>query len=144
MKKFFITLFVSILIGVSMGVYAHYKFKQSADIPVARFNNEVYAIQAGVFDTVENATKMAENYGGLIVNDNNKYRVYLAITSSSLNNIKNYFDNKGISYYVKNINGNNDFYNTLIDYESLLNATTEDNYEQIIKNILKEYEKNET
>ena len=141
MKKFIITIIIAILVGAGLGIYSYTKFNEEKDIPVTKVNQQVYAIQIGVFDSIENANLLANNYGGIIILDNNKYRVYLAIVSSSLNKIKNYYDEKKISYYIRNIDVSDDFYNKLMDYETILNATSKENYDEIIKKILKEYEK---
>ncbi len=141
MKRFLITILLAILTGAGLGFYAYNKLASTNnnDMMVGKFSNQVYALQVGVFDSINNANDLASKYGGIVINDNNKYRVYIAIVSNTLTQIKNYYDNKNISYYVKNIEVNSDFYNTLLDYESLLLATNEDNYEEIMKNILKEY-----
>lgn len=141
MKKFIITIIIAVLVGAGLGIYSFTKFNEEKDIPVSKVNQQVYAIQIGVFDSIENANLLANNYGGIIILDNNKYRVYLAIVSSSLNKIKSYYDEKKISYYIRNIDVSNEFYNTLIDYETVLNVTSKENYDEIIKKILKEYEK---
>ena len=92
MKKYIITILIAIIVGACLGIYSFNKFKEE-DIPVFNFNkNQAYAVQIGVFDTFENAEKLAEKYGGLVVLDNEKYRVYIAIVNDTLNLIKTYLD----------------------------------------------------
>ena len=141
MKKFLVTILVALIIGAGLGVYSYTKFKEEDILPVAKSEKDVYAFQVGVFDNYTNAEQLASKYGGIVILDNNKYRVYLAIVSNTLNLIKKYYDEKGIAYYIRNIEVNNDFFNELTDYEAVLSATNKDNYDEIIKNILKEYER---
>ena len=146
MKKYLIIVLLAILTGTLLGYITFNRLNSINNdntMQVGKVTNQVYAIQAGVFDSATNANELAQKYGGLVVSDNNKYRVYIAIVSNCLNTIKNYYDKKGISYYVKNIDVSNEFYNTLLDYETLLLSASEENYDEIMINILKEYEKEE-
>lgn len=141
MKKFLITIVIALIIGAGLGIYSYAKFQKDDPLPVIKKSNNVYAIQVGVFDNFENASNLASKYGAIVILDNNKYRVYLAIVSKSLNVIKNYYDEQGIAYYIRNIDVNDEFYNTLLDYETVLLETNKENYNEILKKILKEYEK---
>lgn len=139
MKKFIILFFLAIILGATLGIYSYQKFNESDDIKASTSMDEVYAFQVGVFDSYDNAKNMANTYHGIIVNDN-KYRVYIGLTINNLNNLKTYFDQKGIAYYVKSIYINNEFYKVLQEYDVLLSNTSMDNYESIINKVLKEYE----
>ncbi len=143
MKKFLITVLLAIIIGGIFGFIAFKKVSSTDNTLPTLFEEKVYAIQAGVFTSYDHATTLANEYSGIIVPDSDKYRVYLAISSgsNSLSLLKNYYDQLGISYYVKEITTNDSFTSSLNQYESLLSATTEDNYGPIINDILKEYEK---
>jgi hypothetical protein len=143
MKKFLITVLLAIIIGGIFGFIAFKKVSSPDNTLPTLFEEKVYAIQAGVFTSYDHATTLANEYSGIIVPDSDKYRVYLAISSgsNSLSLLKNYYDQLGISYYVKEITSNDSFTSSLNQYESLLSATTEDNYGPIINDILKEYEK---
>lgn len=143
MKKFLITILVALLIGGGLGLYAYKKMNNTSKTMTTYSENKAYAIQVGVFTSYDNASLLANKYNGIIVPDESKYRVYLAIVSKSniLNLIKNYYDQKGISYYVKEIVPSDNFLNSLSNYEELFAATTSENYQGIIDNILKEYQK---
>ena len=141
MKKFIITVLVAILIGAALGIYSYNKFREEDIVPVFNVNNnQVYAIQVGVFDNFDNAQNLASKYGGVVILDNEKYRVYTAIVNDTLNLIKSYYDEKGIAYYIRTIEVNKEFMDKLDNYETILKASTKDNYDSVIKNILKEYE----
>ena len=142
MKKVLVSILLALLIG---GVFAIYVYKKmmSNTIPAISTNdkNTIYAIQIGVFNNYDNAKDMAENYGALIVGDNDKYRVYIALCNKTLTEIKNYYDSIGLSYYVKTIEVNSSFINTLDEYETMITMSDKNLLKDIIKNILKEYEK---
>ena len=138
MKKIIMCLLLSALIGVALGIYSFTIFNKEEDIKVNAFK-DVYAIQIGVFEALDNANKLASKYGAIIVNDNNRYRVYIAIVSDSLKEVEEYFDSKKIAYYVRNISVSDSFYNYLIDYEKLLKNVKSESYDVIIKNILIKY-----
>lgn len=142
MKKVLFSILLAIILG---GVFAIYVYKKmmSDSIPAINTNdkNSIYAIQIGVFNNYDNAKEMAENYGALIVGDNDKYRVYIALCNKTLSKIKDYYDSIGLSYYVKTIEVNSSFSNTLDEYEEMISVSDDSLLKDIIKSILKEYEK---
>ena len=139
MKKIVILFLIAIILGATLGIYSYQKFNEDNAEPASSFLNEVYAFQVGVFESVENAKNMANNYKGIIVKDD-KYRVYVALTINNLNNLKIYFDQRNIAYYVKNIYIDNKLYKIIQEYDVLLSNTNMENYESIIDKILKEYD----
>jgi len=140
MKKYIITILIAVIIGACLGIYSFNKFQEDDVKPVFNFNkNQAYAFQIGVFDNFDNAEKLAEKYGGLVIFDNEKFRVYTSIVNDTLNIMKSYYDEKGIAYYIRNIDVNETFMNKLNDYETLLKAVSKDEYDSIIKKILKDY-----
>ena len=140
MKKYIITILIAIIIGACLGIYSFNKFKEDNVKTVFSFNkNQAYAFQIGVFDTFENAEKLAEKYGGLVILDNEKYRVYIAISNDTINLLKTYYDEKKIAYYIRTIDVNEEFVNKLNDYETLLKSIKKEEYDSVIKNILKDY-----
>lgn len=143
MKKFLITLLFSITIGGLCGFFAYKKFNNNNDAITTILERQVYAFQVGIFTNLDNAQELSNKYNGIVINDNDKYRVYVALASSSnaLTILKKYYDNLGIAYYIKQINVSDNLLNALDEYESVLIATTEENYNPIIKNILSEYQK---
>lgn len=144
MKKFFITIFIAVLVGSLFGYYAYKNLMSKDNTLPTMYEETTYAIQAGVFDNYDNALILANEYAGIIVPDESKYRVYLAITAgtNNLGLLKNYYDEQGISYYVKEISSTSTFSKTLSEYDALLSATTSSNYGPIIQDVLKEYQKN--
>ena len=113
MKKFLLSILLAIMVGSVFGFIIYKRFNKEELTVASILSKQVYAFQIGVFEDKENALTLQEKYGGIIVNDNNRYRVYLALASSS---------------------------NVLNEAEAMLIATTKDNYDSIINNVLKEYE----
>ena len=137
MKRYLFTLVLAIFLGIILAIYSFNKFQED-DIPVISNTSSVYAFQVGVFKDFNNANSIAVKYGGILVLDNDNYRVYIALANKSLNLLKKHFDEMGISYYIRSIDVDNNFYNYLNNKEDEINDS---NYKDIIKDILKEYEK---
>ncbi len=132
MKKIILCLLFSASVGILLGIYSFKLFNK--DISVTSINN-VYAIQVGAFDEISNANKLASKHGAIVVSDSNKYRVYVAIVSDTLNKVEKYFDDLGIPYYVRSISVSNSFYEYLKEYEKNM----DNDIENTIKDILKKY-----
>ena len=140
MKKFLITIIIAIIIGACLGIYSYNKFKEDDIKTVFNVNkNQAFAFQIGVFDTFENAESLAEKQGGLVILDNEKYRVYISIVNDTLNLMKSYYNEKGIAYYIRTIDVNEEFLNKLENYEAVLKVIDKEEYDSVIKNILKDY-----
>lgn len=140
MKKYIITILIAIAVGACLGIYSFNKFKEDDIKPVFSFNkNQAYAFQIGVFDTFENAQKLAEKYGALVILDNDKYRVYISIANDTINLMKSYLDEKKIAYYIRTIEVSEEFNEKLNNYEAVLKVIDKEEYESVIKNILRDY-----
>ena len=137
MKKYLFTILLAVLLGVVLEIYSFNKFQEEEE-SVSSNNKSIYAFQLGVFSDFTNANNVAQKYGALLILDGNKYRVYLGLTINRLNDLKKIFDDKGISYYIRSIDVSNDYYNYLIDKEKFI---TSDNYKEVLKDILKDYER---
>lgn len=99
MKKFR-PIVLAILVGISC---AYFLFN---DIEGRTYDSgNIKALQIGVFKRKDSALNMAKNYGGIVLKDKDVYRVYLAIlkNKSNIDFIENYLDDKGISYYIKDM-----------------------------------------
>lgn len=138
MKKVIVCLLLSAVIGSLLGVYSFKMFNKEEK--VSSNYKDVYAIQVGVFEDINNANEVAKKYGALVVKDNNKYRVFIAIVKDSLDVVKKYFDDKKIAYYVRSINVSDSFYNYLITEEIKLLNSDLSKYDEIINNILRKFE----
>lgn len=147
MKKTFFLSIIFTLLGTLTGLIINTNNKQ-----IRTFNEEkkYYFLQEGVYS---NEKSMLENTKELdvklVINDNDKYYVYLGITKEEklAQKIKEIYINKGYSLYIKEINlDNEEFYNNVTQFDLLIKNTNKENeiltieevvlanYEEIILN----------
>ena len=88
----------------------------------------------------DNATKNATTNNSFVVEDNNFYRVYIALLKDQtlIDNLKKYYDSIGLNYYLKAINVSDNTENIINNYELLLNNCDSSNYDMILSSMLKE------
>ena len=145
MKKTLFTILLAIIIGFTFGYFFLRKFNTESLIEVSSIKDQCYAFQVGVYKNKENAYKAASTYKGIVILDNDLYRVYIALLKdeSLINSLKGYYDKVGINYYLKAINISNKTNSIIDNYEIILKKTSLDNYSPIIENMLKEVDINE-
>ena len=133
MKQKIIVILLAILIGFSLSYYIFNKDK----ITTTKYLN---AMQVGAFTNYENAKKCAERNQGIVVKDNNIYRVYISIISdeSLLTKLENYYKDQNIKYYLKKIKVNEDTYKYINKQEQ--NIKTIESYEDIRYKLLLQYQ----
>lgn len=143
MKKTITLVIIAIIIGFSLGIIFFKRIDLSNTLIVSNMNNQVYAIQVGVYKNKDNALETSNKYKGIVISEEDYFRVYIDIVRD--NEVKiiilKYLDELGISYYVKAINVSEEFSRELGYYEEMLLKTSKDNYRSIMESILKEYEK---
>ncbi len=141
-KKIFKMVFFSSLIGFILGFITYKNYSKQVDM-VFSSDNTSYAFQIGVYNTSESANQKASENNGIVIQDNDFYRVYIAIATSNLlkEELSSYYDNQDISYYIKDITIDNNLKNKLIPYESLLSSVSAKDYSLIINKMLNEYKK---
>lgn len=88
----------AILVGVGISYFFFFKEEKKE-------YEYISAFQVGVFTSYENAKDCAERNHGIVVNDNDMYRVYVSlVTDDDLKRkLSSYFNKKGIKYYIKKI-----------------------------------------
>jgi len=136
--KMFGSIIFAIFLGYVFGkvIFNQYN-KNLLDVFIEK--TPVFFLQQGVYSSVESLeenTKNLKNY--VYVNDNNYYRVYVAITrdSENINKLKEMFVKKGNDIYVKELEvSNKEFINILEQYDKLIKLTTD---EASVDNIIKE------
>lgn len=103
---------------------------------------EVSAFQIGVFTNYENALKVAERNNGIVVNDQNIYRVYIAMLKDeeAIDMLGNYYKNIGLSYYIKDIVVSSSFVENLNVYEEMIKKSSSDTYNTINNDVLTKYQ----
>ena len=140
MKKTILTIVLAILIGFTFGFFFLKKFTPKTITEVSNIKSQVYAFQIGVYKNKDNATKNATTNNSIVVEDNNLYRVYIALLKDQtlIDNLKKYYDSIGLNYYLKAINVSYNTENIINNYELLLNNCDSSNYDMILNSMLKE------
>lgn len=98
-------------------------------------------VQIGAFTKEENAIKLRDNYGGIVICDNDIYRVYYSILTDevNLNSITSLLKDSGVNYILKNINLSDDVLDKLEVYESKMSDES-DSIIKINRELLKSIE----
>ena len=144
MKKTIIMIILAIGVGFTFGFLFLKKFNTETITEVSNIKSQVYAFQIGVYKNKDNALNAANTYKGILVLDNDIYRVYIAILKDEtlIDNLKDYYDSLGINYYLKAINVSSKTNNIIDNYESLLNNCDSSNYNMVLDSMLKEIDSN--
>lgn len=137
MKK--ILKFISVfMIGILLGYYICYT-NSINNI----FTSYYKAFQVGVYTNLDAATTYSSKYkDSIIIEDNELYRVYVAILKdqNNIENMSKYLNSKGIDYYLKDISINNkEIKKEIQGYESLMNSESEVVFLEINKMIMESY-----
>lgn len=143
MKKTLLTILGAILVGFGLGLFFFKKFDTNIEA-LATSVKSIYAVQVGVYKNIDNAKDVANKMEGIVVLDNDYYRVYIDIIKDKeiLNLREEYYKNNNINYYLKIINPSKEFIAKLDDYEIILKNTSisADKIGVVREKILKEYQ----
>lgn len=144
MKKTIIMIILAIGVGFTFGFLFLKKFNTETITEVSNIKSQVYAFQIGVYKNKDNALNAATTNKGIVILDNDIYRVYIAILKDEtlIANLKDYYDSLGINYYLKAINVSSKTNNIIDNYESLLNNCDSSNYSMVLDSMLKEIDGN--
>ena len=143
MKKTLLTILGAILVGFGLGLFFFKKFDINIEA-LATSVKSIYAVQVGVYKNIDNAKDVANKMKGIVVLDNDYYRVYIDIIKDKeiLNLREEYYKNNNINYYLKISNPSKEFITKLDDYEIILKNTSisADKIKVVREQILKEYQ----
>ena len=69
------------------------------------FYTKTIAFQLGVFNDENDALRLKERLGVIVIKENNLYRVYFAVLhdKDNIKFIEKTLDDRGISYYIRNV-----------------------------------------
>lgn len=145
MKKTLMMIILAVIVGFSFGYLFLRKFNNEVITEVSSIKSQCYAFQIGVYRNKENALKAANDSRGIVILDNDFYRVYIALLKDEnlIKSLKSYYDTKNVNYYLKAIYISDKTSSILDNYEIILKRTSIDNYEAIIENMLKEVDSSE-
>lgn len=140
MKKTILAILLATIIGFTFGFFFLKKLNTETITEVSNIKSQVYAFQIGVYKNKDNALKEASTNNGLVILDNDIYRVYTAILRDAtlIDNLKNYYNSIGLNYYLKAINVSGKTSGIIDNYESLLKSCDSSNYNLILDSMLKE------
>lgn len=132
-NKFIVSVLIAVVLGSIIG-HTLFKKYQQEDIEVFNENNSVYLLQEGVYDNEERAKNATTNIDTkLIVKQDAKYYVYLAITKNNhnLDRLKKYFNKKNINITMKEITVNDETFLTSLSQMDSLMEQVDSNEEMI-------------
>ncbi len=124
MKKYLSIMVLAVLCGAVLAYYFINKNSEEEKIVMVE-SYKVNFFQLGIFSDYNNALNFSESNQGIIAEDNGYYTVYSAIYSDPelVLNLKNYYEKHNIDYIVKENIITRDFYEELIEFETLLKRT---------------------
>lgn len=145
MKKTIIGIIIAILAGVLLAKLTFDKYEKVDTKNVISYDDEVYMLRVGTYDSVDEMQRSALDYERYIyIEKEGKVTVYIGIakTRENMEKIKNVYDDKNVKTTVETVTINNDeFIQNLNEYEKLLDVTEDANSLLIIENqILSCYE----
>lgn len=143
MKKTFMMMIIAVVLGSIAGSFLFSNYKENN---VYAFSNskKLYFLQEGVYSSIDSVNKNTKDLSNkLVIPDNDKYHVYVGITSNIKNakKIKNIYKNMGYSIYQKEINvNNNEFLNNIEQFDILLDKANKNDLLTIEEVVLSNYE----
>lgn len=138
MKKVLIIVLGAVLFGGGIAWFMFNKIVLTEDIIS---EDVVTAFQVGAFTNYENALRVAERNNGIVVSDEDIFRVYVAILydDNAISKLMDYYDEIGLNYYLKKIRVSNDFIESISNSEELLIKSSSDTYTVINLGVLERY-----
>lgn len=127
------------MIGGSFAYFFFNSFTLEQD-DISLFN-VASAFQVGAFTNRDNADRVADRNNGIVVLDRDVYRVYVAILNDkeAIRKMKDYYNEIGLNYYLKEINVSSEFLLSISDSEELLKRSSKDTYNTINISVLNKY-----
>lgn len=139
MKKYLLTIIISLLVGFLLSFYMLKEYESIDIIPVFNTKETAYLVQQGVYSSMESMQENTSHLTDYIYSViDNMYYVYIGISleSDNVEKIQEYYKNKDINTIIKTTTiSDNDLINSLKQYDMVLKETSE---EETIKEIIKQ------
>ena len=139
-KKVLLVVSSALIIG---GVLAFYMFNNTVkDNKKVEEGFEIMsAFQVGAFTNYDNALNVAERNNGIVVSDDSVYRVYVTMLKNdeAIEKVKHYYEEIGLSYYLKEVTVSKSFADTVKVYEDMIVSSSSDTYKTINKTVIEKY-----
>mgnify|MGYP000698894875 FL=1 len=140
MKKYILTIFISLLVGFLLSNYIIKEYDSSI-ISVFNDKKTVYLIQQGVYSSLDSMKENTSNLSEYIyTNVDNLYYVYVGITFDieNTNKIQQIYDFETI--VKNNVITDSELIKYIEKYDLILKETNDKNtIKEIVKNVLKKY-----
>lgn len=144
MKKYFWSIFLSLVVGIYLGKFTLNQYDDFNVFPVSFGYDTIYFLQQGVYSNIDVMKNNMSNFQYYIYDkENDGYHTYVGITKSQENalKVKEFFEEKGYDIYIKENNINNgSFVSVLTQYDILLSEASGDTIDGICNQILNSYE----
>ena len=131
----------AVLVGGGLALYI-FKDVKKDNQTIKEGYEMASAFQIGVFTNYDNATRVATRNNGIVVNDNDVYRVYVALLNDqeAIEKVSNYYDTIGLNYYLKEVQVTTSFIDEINTYEEMIKKSNSDTYSIINLDVLNKYE----
>ena len=137
MKKYFLTISISLIIGFFLSIFLLNQYKDYNGIKVHNEGEEYLFLELGTYNSSEEMEKNAINLENYVYRkDNNKYYMYVGITKNKDNatKMKKYYESKSLNVEEKTFYISNKKFNESI--ENLDNILVNSNDEVVINEII--------
>ena len=138
MKNMIISIFLCLILGLTMSFYL---FKQY-DVPASIEVEKLTFLQLAVYSDMESLNKNININQYIYSEEKDGIHVYVAITKNNAELLKNFFEQKGYSVYLKEILVSNESFIKEVENADILlqQVTDEKSILAIIREILEKYE----
>ena len=144
MRKYFWSIFLSLIVGIYLGKFILSQYDDFNIFPVSLSYDTVYFLQEGVYSNEDIMKNNMSSFNYYIYDiEDDGYHTYVGITKNHDNalKIKEFFKEKGYDIYIKENNiKNNSFISVLNQYDILLSNSDKDSIDSICNQILSSYE----
>lgn len=144
MKKYMITIIISLLVGFLLSNYMIKQYDSIDLMPIFNESETAYLIQQGVYSSMESMQKNTANLSDYIYSViDNMYYVYVGMTldPDNVNKLQTYYENKGITTIIKTTTlTDSNFISSLRQYDAVLKETNDaSTIKEICKQVLEKY-----
>lgn len=152
MKKYFITIIVSLVIGFFLSYFVITEYADKKGVTVYKEGQMLYFFKYNEFNSKEEMDKGTINLESYVYqNDDGKYKVYIAITKNenNIDKIKKYYSDYNLEvekYFISNT----DYIKSIENLDNILINTDDqtvigeiiiqglNNYEEVVLNVSKD------
>ena len=143
MKKTFMMMIIAVVLGSIAGSVLFSNYKENNVYAFSNSKN-LYFLQEGVYSSMDSVNRNTKDLNNkLVILDNDKYHVYVGITSNIKNakKIKDVYKDMGYSIYQKEINvSNTEFLNNIEQFDILLDKANKSDLLTIEEVVLSNYD----